>query len=119
MLTEAVGPVASIVYDHTGNDTGDAVAADAQGRPTRLLGVALSNNDAATACLVTIQDNAGSPKVLAGPFRLASGASIVLPVSGLGWGDSGAGKKIQVVQSANVRIAGVFTYQSVGSRAPS
>lgn len=117
-LTEAVGPVGRTPFDHTGADTTEAVAADAQGRATRILGLALSNCHASTACLVTVQDNTGTPNVLIGPINLPGGATVVLPVNGLGWGDTAAGKKINIVQSAAVRVAGCLTYQRIGSRGP-
>jgi hypothetical protein len=119
MLTEAVGPVAYQPVDHTGADTHATVAADPQGRKTRILGLSLSNCHASTATLVSLQDNTGSPNVIAGPFNLPGGASIVLPVNGIGYGESAAGKSIDIVSTVNVRVAGQITYQRVGSRAPS
>jgi hypothetical protein len=119
MLTEAVGPVGYQPVDHTAADTHTMIAADPQGRKTRILGLVLSNCHASTPTLITIQDNAGTPNVIAGPFNIPGGGQpVVLPVNGLGWGESAAGKTIDIVSSANVRVAGSITYQRVGSRAP-
>lgn len=119
MLTEAIGPVGYQPVDHAGADTHTTIAADAQGRKTRILGLTLSNCHASTATLVTIQDNTGSPNVIAGPINLPGGATVTLPVNGLGWGESAAGKTIDIVSSVNVRVAGCITYQRIGSRGPS
>lgn len=118
MLTEAVGPVGYQPVDHTGADTHTTVAADPQGRKTRILGLVLSNGHASTATLVTLQDNTGSPNVICGPINLPGGATVVLPVNGLGYGETAPGKTIDIVSSGNVRVAGSITYQRVGSRAP-
>jgi hypothetical protein len=118
MLTEAVGPVAFQPVDHTGADTHATIAADPQARKTRILGLSLSNCHASTATLVTLQDNTGSPNVIAGPYNLPGGATVVLPVHGLGYGEGAAGKSIDIVSSVNVRVAGQITYQRVGSRGP-
>lgn len=117
MSAESTGPIASVKYDFTASDTtpNEAVTADAT-RATRITALALSNLHASTTSLVTIQDNAGSPKVIAGPFQILAGTPLVLPFNPAGWGDTGVGKKIMVVSSAAVRIAGVFQYQRVGSK---
>jgi hypothetical protein len=112
MLTEAVGAVKHAPIDENTAATHEIVAG-VPGYALRVLGLVLSNNDATTAVAVTIQDDADTPNVLIGPLMIDAERSIVIPASGLGYGQGAVGKALSMVLGGAQRVAGSITYQRV------
>jgi hypothetical protein len=118
MSTEAVGPVHRTAFSVNAATPTQVIAADPQGRSIRILGIALSNNHASTAVIVTVQDDDTVPNTLIGPLQLGVAGSVVLPESRSGWGEGAKGKAIDIVLDGTEIVGGAIIYQYVGSRGP-
>ena len=111
-LTEAAGAVLFAPINQATAAANEIVAAVAE-RKIRILGVVLSNNDATNPVVATLQDDAGSPKKILGPIRLAAGQTVVIPASGLGYGETNVGEALNLLLGSAITVGGSITYQLV------
>lgn len=110
MITEAMGPVKYANFSVATKAANQIVAA-VTGKKIRVLGMVLNNNDASTAVNATVEQSDGSN--LIGPLRLASGATVVLSASGLGYHETAASQALAIRLSGTQTVAGSVTYQVV------
>lgn len=109
-MTEASGPVKHVNISASASGVTSLVSAVASHK-IRVLGMVLNNTDASTAVNATIEDEDGGN--LIGPLRLASGATVTLPASGLGYGDTPTGKGLAILLGGAQAVGGSLTYQVI------
>ena len=101
-----IPPVKWANFSDTG--TGEIVAAVA-GKKIRILAVTFSS---ASAVALTLQDDAGTPNVLLGPFSDVT-AGFALPYSEEGWQETASGQALDVVVGALVQSEVMVVYAEV------
>ena len=85
-----------------------AIIAAVTGKKIRILGLVLV---AAGAVDVTIEDEDGGN--LIGLMSLAANGSVVLPVSGVGYQETPAGKALHLLLGGAVQVGGSIDYQEI------
>lgn len=103
----ARGPVIPLPF--TGGTTGGEIVPAVTGKKLRLISMMLTTD---TAGNITVRDNNGTPVILVGPAPAAANGGFVLPHNPEGWGDTTAGKNLNVLLGTSATVfGGVVTYQ--------